>query len=175
MIKQVNNPSLSARKVNPTFVLGLLHGCFGGLRGTSMNQKPIVLIVDDDPGVLQVTRLLLTEDGFEVIEAASGKEVMKMFEAAPELRIDAMIVDVVMPGMHGLDVFEKVQELRPGMPVLFMTGYGENTPSVSDIMGHKLALIRKPFTAVQLISYVQKILARTEEIGFATDRSKPAR
>jgi len=123
-----------------------------------MQQKPVLLIVDDDPAVLRVSNSLLTQDGFEIIEAASGHEALKMFQVTPGLHLDAVIMDVVMPGMHGLDLFEKVQELRPGLPVLFMSGHGENTPLVSDIMGRKLAFIQKPFTSLLLIHKVRQML-----------------
>ena len=108
--------------------------------------------------MLGVARVLLNQNDFDVIDAQSAADVLKMFEIVPDMHLDAMIVDVVMPGMHGLDLFEKVQELRPGLPVLFMSGYGENAPPVSDIMGRKLAFIRKPFTAVGLISKIWEVL-----------------
>lgn len=123
-----------------------------------MKQKPVLLIVDDDPAVLRVSNSLLTEDGFEIIEAASGHAALKMLEVAPDLRLDAMVLDVVMPGMDGLDLFERVQELRPGLPVLFMSDHGENTPPVSDITGRKLAFIQKPFTSLLLVNKLREML-----------------
>ena len=125
----------------------------------ALKRKPTVMVVDDDPVVLRVSRLVLTQDEFEVIEAQSGEEVLRMFELSPDLQVDAMICDVAMPIMDGLALSEKVRELRPGLPVLFLSGYGENLDPVSTIVSRKLAFIRKPFTSRNLTEKVRELLS----------------
>lgn len=123
-------------------------------------QKSTVLVVDDDAAVLRVTRHILNQDDFEVIDAQSGAEALRMFELCPDIRVDVMIVDVRMPEMDGLTLSEKVQELRPHLPVLFMSGYGENDAPVSTIVRQNLAFIRKPFTSTMLVERVRELLRR---------------
>jgi CheY-like chemotaxis protein len=71
-----------------------------------MEQTPVVLVADDDPGILKLVRGQLQEDGFHVITAQSGEEALKVAE---EQRPDLIVLDLMLPGMSGLDVLRSIR------------------------------------------------------------------
>jgi len=79
-----------------------------------------VLVVDDDFGAALGLRKLLELDGYEVVATESPRTALAMLESE---RFDAVVTDLEMPGVHGVEVVRAAQRARPGMPVLVMTGY----------------------------------------------------
>ena len=93
----------------------------GGTPGERLRDRPLILIVDDDPQVLLLAQACLDQAGFEVIEATSGSVALgEIASRSPDL----VLCDVVMPGMDGFDVCSSVRELPSGahVPVVMMTG-----------------------------------------------------
>ena len=83
----------------------------------------VVLVVDDDSDVREVTGALLASLGFSVIEADGGPAAMKIIETRE--RVDLMLVDVAMPGMNGIEAMREARERRPHLPILLSTGYSD--------------------------------------------------
>jgi CheY-like chemotaxis protein len=104
-----------------------------------------VLLVDDDHLVLRSTSEMLEDFGHEVLSAPSGEGALDILRARVT-PIDLVIADHMMPGMTGLQLAREVRALRPGLPVLLATGYGELPPGNDGI----LPCITKPFTQQQL-------------------------
>jgi CheY-like chemotaxis protein len=92
-----------------------------------MIQPPMtILVVEDDREVREVAIAALETDGFRVFDAASGEEALRLLVSHPELRIDAVFTDVVMPGaIDGVDLADAIRRLRPELPVLFTTGFAD--------------------------------------------------
>src|SRR5262252_3848196 len=87
-----------------------------------------VLFVDDEPALRTVIAIMLRRAGYRVIEAASGEEALALFEQhAGEIRI--VISDILMPGMHGPDLVQRLLNVQPDLCVLFVSGYAWSLPS----------------------------------------------
>jgi two-component system, cell cycle sensor histidine kinase and response regulator CckA len=118
-----------------------------------------VLVVEDEAAVRRLTERVLTGHGYHVV-AASGSE--EAIEAArrPDLTLDLMVTDMVMPGMTGTEVVQAVRRERPGLPVVFMSGYpravvGESLPPGTTLLG-------KPFSVADLLDVVRRTLGRPQ-------------
>lgn len=117
-----------------------------------------VMVVDDEPGVRAVTAGFLRARGHDVREYASGAEAVRAMEdgVGP---IDLVIMDVMMPGMGGLETAHRLQALRPGLRVLYLTGYanaGALPAGSADVM-------HKPFTRADLATHIDRIMNRTAQ------------
>ena len=113
--------------------------------------RPTVLLVDDDDAVRSSARRALEGGGYEVLEAAHGAQALDVF-AEHGGRVRLLVTDVVMPGLGGHALAERLRAQRAGLPVLFMSGY-----AVPDEPGGGPAvapLLAKPFTAEELLAAV---------------------
>jgi CheY-like chemotaxis protein len=84
-------------------------------------KRPILLCVDDDPGIRQLYQLLLGSNGYEILLAGSGREALKHFRSSRN-GIDAVVTDYEMPGMDGIELAAQVRRKNPRLPVLMMSG-----------------------------------------------------
>ena len=91
------------------------------LSGTLCNMAT-VLCIDDEPSAIQTRRLLLESEGYQVIDASTGKEGIQLFQSN---KIDVVIVDYWMSGMNGLAVAQEIKQLNPAMPVIMLSGLPE--------------------------------------------------
>src|ERR1051326_1080376 len=83
-----------------------------------------ILIVEDDPEVREIAVTVLEGAGYRVHEAASGDEAHRLLPTHPDLRVDVLFTDIVMPGrLDGIDLADAARQLRPGLQVLFSTGF----------------------------------------------------
>ncbi len=118
-----------------------------------------ILVVEDEPAMLEVTRRILDANGYTVLTAGRGTEAIKL-ASEHDGPIDLLLTDVVMPYMLGKEVAERIGALRPGIRVLFMSGYAQN---VIGPMGGDLAdgreIIDKPFTEATLLRRLSTLLA----------------
>jgi two-component system cell cycle sensor histidine kinase/response regulator CckA len=115
-----------------------------------------VLLVEDDPHVRAAIRRFLEDAGHYVLEAAGGDEALDVIEHYPG-DVHLVITDVVMPGMSGHDLVERLTRLRPGLRTLYMSGYEGGQP-VQQISERDVALLQKPFTAESLTRNVRDTL-----------------
>ncbi len=84
-----------------------------------------ILLVDDDATVLSLCQRILRLGGYSVIAAGSGVEALRLMQNSTE-KIDLALLDVMMPGMNGIELAKHFQNANPGTPVVLMTGYGPN-------------------------------------------------
>jgi signal transduction histidine kinase/ActR/RegA family two-component response regulator len=123
-----------------------------------------VLIVEDDPGVRAFTVQVLRDAGSHVFEANNAAEALAI--AAIETRpIDLLLTDVVLPGIDGADLAARLRGLRPGLRVLFMSGYTPEEIAVTAALGSEDQLLRKPFLPAALRERVAQALAQASGIG----------
>ncbi len=113
-----------------------------------------LLVVDDDDAVRQVLVDGLRLEGFEVFEAEDGATGLRMLEREPP---DALVLDYAMPGMNGAEVAKRARVLRPGLPVVFCSGYAD-TLALDDI--EDAPLVRKPVAVSTLGQMVVDLVAR---------------
>jgi two-component system cell cycle sensor histidine kinase/response regulator CckA len=115
-----------------------------------------VLLVEDEDAVRAACRRILERAGFNVLEASSGPQaIAEMAEEA----IDLLLTDVVMPGgISGRDLANSLQETRPGLKVLFMSGYNADAIATRGILEPGVVVVEKPFTKADLLSKVHEVL-----------------
>jgi two-component system, cell cycle sensor histidine kinase and response regulator CckA len=118
-----------------------------------------VLIVEDEPAIREVTRRILSRSGYHVIVAASGPEAIEIATSHTG-DIDVLLTDVVMPRMLGKEAAERIRALRPGVKVLFMSGYAQGVLDSKGILEAGVNLIQKPFSEAQLLAALGQIIAR---------------
>lgn len=123
----------------------------GGADGT-------VLIVEDEPAMREVTRRILSRSGYTVIAAATGREAIEI-AASHTGDIDVLLTDVVMPQMLGQEAAERIRALRPGVKVLFMSGYAQGVLSSQGVVEAGVDLIQKPFSEAELLATLRHITA----------------
>ena len=117
-----------------------------------------VLVVDDDPGVLDVVSFMLRREGFDVDEETEGTAALA---AARDRRYDIVILDVMLPGMSGTDICRELRA-ESDVPILMLTA---RDAEVDRVLGLELGAddyVTKPFSAVELLSRVRAILRRRE-------------
>ena len=118
------------------------------LRGTET-----VLVVEDQPHVRKLTCAILTEFGYQTLEAAHGEEALRL-ATTHNGPLDLVLTDVIMPGMRGPELVNRLEAIRR-TPVLFMSGYSESMEGGHD---REVAYIRKPFTPDALARKVREVL-----------------
>ena len=117
-----------------------------------------VLVVDDETSIRHLVDEVLEETGYSVIGAADGAAGIKILQSAK--RIDLLITDVGLPnGMNGRQVADAARALRPGLKVLFITGYAENAAVGNGHLEPGMELLTKPFAMSDLVRKVQEMLA----------------
>jgi CheY-like chemotaxis protein len=125
-----------------------------------MGRSPMIIVVDDEPDILQYIREILCHVNYEVIVATSGDQAWTLFEEhQPE--IDMVLTDVVMPGsVDGLELAAKIHQVDPSLPVLFVTGALPEGDARTVGIVEKELLVRKPFSPKQLIDLVEARIRR---------------
>jgi putative two-component system response regulator len=112
-----------------------------------------VILVDDDPYVLESVALLLSVSGFEVTSFSNGNEALTLLRQSPP---DVVLTDVNMPQMSGIDLLEQIHDFDRDIPVILMTAYAELEMAVSAIKKGAFDFIIKPFKTPYLIYAVEK-------------------
>lgn len=117
-----------------------------------------ILVVDDDEAVREVAARILRRLGYEVEEAGGAPEALRMLDAMSEPP-DLLLSDVVMPGMNGRELSERVEELYPDVRILFMSAYTEDEVILRGIRVAEVHFLPKPFTLEGLADAVREVLA----------------
>lgn len=120
------------------------------LRGES------VLVVEDDPAVRMLVLNVLDELGYRGHPAADGKTAIPLLESA--LRIDLLVTDVGLPGLNGRQLAEIARQHRPGLKVLFMTGYAQKAAEKQHFLDAATDMIAKPFTIDVLANKIREMI-----------------
>jgi len=116
-----------------------------------------ILLVEDDPQVRAVLRTILRRAGYEVLEAPGGEQAL-LTSREHAGRIHLLVTDLVMPGMNGREVAERVEAERPGLKVLYMSGYTGNTLGLVGAIDEGMAFLQKPITPTDLLTKVREVL-----------------
>jgi PAS domain S-box-containing protein len=116
-----------------------------------------ILVVEDEPLVLDVARRILTRHGYRVIAAHGGAEALELI-GQHKGTIHLLLTDVVMPGLTGKQVAERVTELLPKIRVLYMSGYPESVITSQGVVQRGIHLVSKPFVASDLLDHVRATL-----------------
>jgi len=116
-----------------------------------------ILLVEDEPAVRDLAQRILRRKGYRVIVASNGREALDLVERQ-EGPIDLLVTDLIMPQMDGRELAQRLAALRPGLPVLFMSGYTGDTIAQRGVLDPDVAFIEKPFSPEGLARKVREIL-----------------
>ena len=128
---------------------------------------PLILVADDEPFILQYIEHVLQLANYRVITATKVEEAWKIVKRQ-QAEIALVLTDIIMPGsIDGQELAERIHQLDPGLPVVFITGALSETDDRSAMMVEKQLLLRKPFFPQQLIDFVGAQLQRESPSGVA--------
>jgi two-component system cell cycle sensor histidine kinase/response regulator CckA len=123
-----------------------------------------ILIVDDEPLVLTLLKRVLTEAGFNVLEASSGEQALEV-SAGFGARIHLLLTDLKMPGMDGQQLSKTLFEQRPDVQVIYMSGYCDRAAAGLNSLDGSVAFLQKPFGRPTLLAEVNAVLPPVREPG----------
>lgn len=140
-IPTIKNQTVAVKQTNPELPDGTEH----------------ILLVDDEPALINVGRQLLEKLGYRVSTAGGSMAALEMFHQAPHA-IDLVLTDMTMPKMTGDKLAVELMKIRPDLPVILITGYSVNISGENALkMGIK-AFLHKPIVKAELIKIVRKVL-----------------
>jgi len=116
-----------------------------------------ILLVEDEANLRYLARQYLEKQGYKVIEAADGAVAMQVAVAHDKV-IHLLLTDVIMPGMNGRELAQRICEIRPNVKVLYMSGYTENVIGHDGMLDDGVRLLQKPFNLRDLKSIVREVL-----------------
>jgi len=119
--------------------------------------KETILLVEDEANLRYLCRQFLEKQGYRVIEAADGAMAMQIV-VAHEGTIHLLLTDVIMPGMNGRELAQRVAEIRPNVKVVYMSGYTENVIGQNGTIDAGIELLQKPFNLRDLQHKVREVL-----------------
>ncbi|MCW3027073.1 MAG: two component transcriptional regulator, winged helix family [Solirubrobacterales bacterium] len=126
-----------------------------------MSESPSghrVLVVDDEPNIVEVVTMALRYQGFEVESAASGREALA---AVTRFKPHLMVLDVMLPDMEGFEVASRLGAQRAGVPIIFLTARDATEDKVRGLTGGGDDYMTKPFSLEELVARIRTILRRT--------------
>jgi len=129
----------------------------GQMRGTET-----ILLVEDQANVRQLAATVLRGCGYRILEAGDAEAALAV-AGNRDLRIDLLLTDVILPGLTGKDLADRLQDLLPGLTVLFMSGYTEDVIAHRGVINPGLHYLPKPFTPRGLAEKVRKVLDLTPQ------------
>jgi PAS domain S-box-containing protein len=125
---------------------------------TSIGTQKRILLIDDNPAIVQVIKSLLERSGYEVFSTTTPNEAIRFAVESVE-RINLLLTDVVMPEINGKELSEKLLAFCPNLKTLFMSGYTIDMTTLDGAADHEIHFIRKPFRINELIQTISAILA----------------
>jgi PAS domain S-box-containing protein len=134
--------------------------------------RETILLVEDESAVRRMIQRVLEEDGYEVLQAGSGGEALRIAEGH-QGTIHLVVSDVVMPGMGGGELVARLQRSRPRLRALFISGYTDDAVLRQGILRDEVAFLQKPFTLPALTARVRDVLDATGALDHATPSGPP--
>jgi CheY-like chemotaxis protein len=125
-------------------------------RPRERDDRPVVLVADDEPAIQALTTRILSAHGYTVLAAGSGPEALRLSRSAK--RVDVLLTDVIMPGMTGSELAATIAFERSGLPIVYMSGYSDHI--VADgVLDPDTRYLSKPFDSQELLGLLEDALA----------------
>ena len=122
-------------------------------------EPGLVLVVEDEAAVRHLVRRALEAVGLTVLEAENGNQALEVVSRRQE-RPKLVLTDVIMPGLNGRELSERLARSQPGLPVLFMSGYTGEDVQARSLLPDEAAFIQKPFAPEELVARVRAMLSQ---------------
>ncbi len=123
----------------------------------SIRGRETILVAEDNTQVMELTRTILEDLGYEVMSADNGLTALDMLNSGRD-QIDLLLSDVIMPEMNGKELFDRARQVHPGLKVLYMSGYTDNNIVSLREIEKEPNFIQKPFSATDLAHKIRQIL-----------------
>ncbi len=127
----------------------------------NLRGEETILVVEDEDLLRDLARRVLESYGYHVLDAQNGEEALRLSQSF-KARIHLLLTDVVLPKMNGRQLAERLGQERPGMKVLYMSGYTDDVILTRDIIDKRSEFLQKPFTTEMLVQKIRKILDKTD-------------
>jgi CheY-like chemotaxis protein len=147
----------TAFKIYLPIVERLANGVGNKLEGDVAGGTETILLAEDDEMLRKLTRTILERAGYTVLTAGDGEEALEVFAQHADA-IDLLLFDVMMPRLGGCAAYERIRGQRPGVRVLFASGYSMNAVHTNFVLEEGLALIQKPAQREDLLRAVRAAL-----------------
>jgi CheY-like chemotaxis protein len=128
------------------------------MHGLDGDRQETILVVDDADSIRKMICSMLSFSGYHCLEAEDGMEALRVVKRDPEC-LDLLLTDIMMPNMGGAELAREVAGLCPDLPILFMSGYSDDT-MVQSLERSPALFLPKPFTATALTEKVRSALDR---------------
>lgn len=129
----------------------------GGALPPDIEPKPRIIVVDDEPMILELFKAILDTGEYELATADDAEAAIVAFDAAP---FDLVITDKNLPGMNGMDLMRAVRERRPETAVIVVTGYASMASAIEAVNLGASAYLEKPFDTEEVLQLVKKQIAK---------------
>jgi two-component system OmpR family response regulator len=126
-----------------------------------------ILVVDDEPNIVDVVAMALRYQGFEVASAATGREALEQVTA---FRPELVVLDVMLPDIDGFEVADRLAGRRAGVPIIFLTARDATPDKVRGLTVGGDDYVTKPFSLEELVARIRTVLRRTGHAGPETNR-----
>jgi CheY-like chemotaxis protein len=136
---------------------------------TAMMGTETILLAEDEEAVRTVTTAALERRGYRVLAAPDGETALAISRAFPGA-IDLLVTDVVMPGMSGRALAERLEQSRPGLAVLFVSGYTDDEVLLQGVSTDMRTLLSKPFTSIEIARRVRSSIDQAKALAASATR-----
>jgi CheY-like chemotaxis protein len=119
--------------------------------------KETIMVVDDEVHVMLLAKMMLAENGYRVVTAKDGFEAIENYKKLRD-KIDLVILDFTMPGMHGDQVFEELRKINPSVSVILSSGFADQTKLNRMFSQGLKEFVAKPYTQQRLLSEIRNVL-----------------
>lgn len=121
-----------------------------------------ILVVEDNASLREMVREVLESEGYEVLEAGDPDQALSISRSRPGT-IHLALTDVIQPKMSGRELADRLLEARPGLGILFMSGYPQEMTEASGVSRDAAQFIEKPFTTAALLAKIRAIIGRRSD------------
>jgi PAS domain S-box-containing protein len=118
-----------------------------------------ILLVEDESAVRQLATKMIERGGYRVLSACDGREAIEVFNRHSD-KISMLMLDAVMPNMGGRETYERIAAMRPGIPVLFCSGYSADVLGPGFVLGPRMQMIQKPYSPDEILRRIHQLLSQ---------------
>jgi PAS domain S-box-containing protein len=150
--------------MGPDTADGLAEGSGLAADAPARGRREKILLIEDEPSLWQLASRILIRNGYQVCDSATAADALR---EAGDLRqpIDLLLTDTIMPDMPGTEVAARVRALRPGLPVLYMSGYAHAVLDADGALGPNVDFMEKPFSEAEIVARVRQAIDGVEPDG----------